>query len=230
MKKKQPSKRLKMAKKKIEDKCYTPQDAIKLLKEVATAKFIETAEAHICLNVNPKYADQQVRATVVLPAGTGKQLKVAALVANDQSPEYKNTSADIIGSDNFIEEINKGVINFDLLIAEPEMMPKLAKLGRVLGPKGLMPSPKSGTVTKDIKATVQEFKKGKLEYKVDKTGILHINFGKLNFSNEDLLENLRVLYKSVLSNKPSGVKGKYFKKFYICSTMGPSIEIDFSLF
>lgn len=224
------SKRLKELKSKIELRPYSPQEAIDLLKEVGTAKFIESVEAHICLNVNPKYADQQVRATVVLPHGTGKEIRIAALVGNSNINEYKDSGADVLGSENLIEEIGLGNINFDLLIAEPEMMPKLAKLGRILGPKGLMPSPKSGTVTKEIQKTVQEFKKGKVEYKVDKTGIIHVNFGKVNFTVETLLENLGTLYKSVLQNKPGGVKGKYFKKFFVCSTMSPSIEIDFSLF
>lgn len=224
------SKRFKETIKKVEQKYYTPEEAVKLVKETATAKFIETAEAHICLNVNPKYADQQVRATVILPHGTGKQIKIAAIVTDENSPDFIDSGADIIGSESLIEEINKGAFNFDLLLAEPEMMPKLAKLGKILGPKGLMPSPKSGTVTKDIKKTIQEFKKGKLEYKVDKTGILHVNFGKVNFVPENLLENLSTLYKSILQNKPSGVKGKYLKNFYVCSTMGPSIEIDFNLF
>lgn len=224
------SKRLKETIKKVEHREYTPEEAIKLVQETATAKFIETAEAHVSLNVNPKYADQQVRATVILPYGTGKQIKIAAIVTDEKSPDFIDCGADIIGSENLIEEISKGTFDFDLLIAEPEMMPKLAKLGKVLGPKGLMPSPKSGTVTKEVKKAIQEFKKGKLEYKVDKTGILHINFGKVNFVQENLLENLRTLYKSIIQNKPSGVKGKYMKNFYICSTMGPSIQVDVNLF
>lgn len=224
------SKRLKELKKKVEARLYSPEDGVNLVKDLATAKFVESVEAHIWLNVNPKYADQQVRATVVLPHGTGKEVKIAALVASSNMTDYKNSAADIVGSDDLIEEIGSGKINFDLLIAQPEMMPKLAKLGRILGPKGLMPSPKSGTVTTNIEKTVEEFKKGKLEYKVDKTGILHVNLGKVNFSSEKLLDNLSTLYKSILQNKPPGVKGKYFKKFYLCNTMSPSVEIDFSLF
>ncbi len=224
------SKRAKINQEKIEKtKLYTPQEAIDLLKETSTAKFIESVETHITLNVNPKYADQQVRSTVVLPHGTGKSVRIAALIA-DTSSSDKDYGADIVGSEDLIEDINKGNVNFDLLIAEPSMMPKLAKLGKVLGPRGLMPSPKAGTVTANIKEAVSEFKKGKLEYKVDKTGILHINFGKANFSPENLLENLETLYRSIVQNKPAGVKGKYLKNMYICSTMGPSIEIDSSLF
>jgi large subunit ribosomal protein L1 len=224
------SKRAKLNQEKIDEtKLYTPQEAVTLLKETATAKFIEAAETHITLNVNPKYADQQVRSTVVLPHGNGKSIKIAALIANTSSSD-NDYGADIIGSEDLIEDINKGNVNFDLLIAEPSMMPKLAKLGKVLGPRGLMPSPKAGTVTANVKEAVSEFKKGKLEYKVDKTGILHINFGKANFSSENLLQNLETLYRSIIQNKPAGVKGKYLKNMYICSTMGPSIEIDSSLF
>ena len=224
------SKRAKINQEKVEKtKLYTPQEAIDLLKETSTAKFIESVETHISLNVNPKYADQQVRATVVLPHGTGKSVKIAALIA-DTSSSNNDYGADIVGSEDLIEDINKGNVNFDLLIAEPSMMPKLAKLGKVLGPRGLMPSPKAGTVTANIKEAVSEFKKGKLEYKVDKTGILHINFGKADFSSENLLEKLETLYRSIVQNKPAGVKGKYLKNMYICSTMGPSIVIDSSLF
>ena len=224
------SKRAKINQEKIEKtKLYTPQEAIDLLRETATAKFVESVETHIVLNVNPKYADQQVRSTVVLPHGTGKSIKIAALIA-DSSSSNNDYGADIIGSEDLIDDINKGNVDFDLLIAEPAMMPKLAKLGKVLGPRGLMPSPKAGTVTANIKEAVSEFKKGKLEYKVDKTGILHINFGKVDFSPENLLENLETLYRSIIQNKPAGVKGKYLKNMYICSTMGPSIEIDSSLF
>jgi large subunit ribosomal protein L1 len=224
------SKRAKLNQEKIDEtKLYTPQEAVTLLKETATAKFIEAAETHITLNVNPKYADQQVRSTVVLPHGNGKSIKIAALIANTSSSD-NDYGADIIGSEDLIEDINKGNVNFDLLIAEPSMMPKLAKLGKVLGPRGLMPSPKAGTVTANVKEAVSEFKKGNLEYKVDKTGILHINFGKANFSSENLLQNLETLYRSIIQNKPAGVKGKYLKNMYICSTMGPSIEIDSSLF
>lgn len=225
------SKRFKSAKSLVEQKLYLPEAAIQALQETATAKFIESSEAHFCLNLNPKYADQQLRSTVVLPHGTGKKVRVAAIVSKDSGlVEKQDTGAEKIGSEEFIEEINQGYTDFDVLLAEPDMMPKIAKLGRVLGPKGLMPSPKAGTVTKDILGTIQEFKRGKLEYRVDKTGIVHLNFGKVNFTKEQLLENLSTVYRSILQNKPTGVKGKYFKHLYVCSTMGPSIEIDFSAF
>jgi large subunit ribosomal protein L1 len=220
------SKRLKQAKQLITKKTYSPKDSIELLKQTATTKFIESTEIHVSLNIDPKYADQQLRTTLVLPKGTGKKVRLAVLLSEDKIKEDYRTQADIIGSMDLIEKITKGEINFDILISSPEMMPKLAKLGRVLGPKGLMPSPKSGTVSDDIEATIEEFKKGKVEYKADKTGIVHLNFGKTNFSNEDLLENLLAVYKSIEQNKPSGVKGRYFNSFYVCNSMGPSIEIN----
>jgi large subunit ribosomal protein L1 len=224
------SKRYKEAKSLVQEKLFSIEDAIEILKNTATAKFVESTEVHFCLNLNPKYADQQLRATVVLPHGTGKNIKVIAIVSPDSGLTADGIGAEKIGSEDLIEQINQGYTDFDVLIAEPDMMPKIAKLGRVLGPKGLMPSPKAGTVTKDVKSAVQEFKRGKLEYRVDKTGIVHINFGKANFSSEQLKDNLFTVYKSILQNKPSGVKGKYLKRMYICSTMGPSIELDYSLF
>nr|YP_001936330.1 ribosomal protein L1 [Heterosigma akashiwo]ABV65936.1 50S ribosomal protein L1 [Heterosigma akashiwo]ABV70081.1 50S ribosomal protein L1 [Heterosigma akashiwo]BBA18152.1 50S ribosomal protein L1 [Heterosigma akashiwo]BBA18293.1 50S ribosomal protein L1 [Heterosigma akashiwo]BBA18432.1 50S ribosomal protein L1 [Heterosigma akashiwo] len=220
------SKRLQKLNNLVEKKLYSVDESIKLLKETATASFVESTEAHISLNIDPKYADQQLRTTLVLPNGTGKTVRLAVLIPDEKiKPEYKQ-QADIVGSNDLIEKITKGDIDFDILIASPDMMPKLAKLGRVLGPKGLMPSPKSGTVTDDISETINQFKKGKIEYKADRTGIVHLNFGKSNFTNEQLLQNLLAFYNSVEQNKPSGVKGKYFKSFYICNTMGPSIQID----
>lgn len=224
------SKRREQAIQKIEPKTYFPSEAIHLLKETSTAKFIESAEAHITLNIDPRYSDQQLRTTLILPQGTGKTKRIAVLIQNEKvTPEIEDL-ADIVGSDILIEAMTKGELDFDILLATPDMMPKLAKLGRVLGPKGLMPSPKAGTVTTDIVSALNEFKQGKVEYRADKTGIVHISFGKVNFSSEALLENLITVYNSVEQNKPSGVKGRYFKTFYICSTMGPSISIDFTAF
>lgn len=205
-------------------------DAIKTLKETATTKFIESVELHANLNIDPKYADQQLRTTITLPHGIGKQLKIAVLTNTEDFEEAKKAGADIVGNDELIENITKGNIDFDLLIATPNMMPKLAKLGRVLGPKGLMPSPKSGTVSSNLEATLTDFKKGKFEYKADKTGIVHVTFGKVNFSDTQLVENLQALYKSIEKNRPSGVKGKYFKSLFICSTMGTSIKLDLNMF
>jgi large subunit ribosomal protein L1 len=206
------------------------QEAISLLKETATTKFVESVELHANLNIDPKYADQQLRTTVTLPNGIGKQVKIAVLTNDENFAEAESAGADIIGNDSLIEAITQGNIEFDLLIATPNMMPKLAKLGRVLGPKGLMPSPKSGTVTSTITSTVNEFKKGKFEYKADKTGVVHVSFGKVNFTNEQLVENLTELYSSIEQNRPSGVKGKYFKSLFICTSMGPSIKLDLDIF
>lgn len=205
-------------------------EAIKVLKETATTKFVESVELHANLNINPKYADQQLRTTVTLPNGVGKEIKIAVLTNDENFSEAELAGADIVGNDTLIEQITKGNIQFDLLIATPNMMPKLAKLGRVLGPKGLMPSPKSGTVTNTITETLREFKKGKFEYKADKTGIVHVNFGKINFTDQQLVENLSELYTSILQNRPSGVKGKYFKSLFICTSMGPSIKLDLDIF
>ena len=201
------------------------EEAIDLLKKTATAKFIESVELHANLNIDPKYADQQLRTTVILPHGIGKEVRIAVLTDPENFQEAKLANADIIGNEDLIDQINQGNLNFDLLVATPNMMPKLAKLGRILGPKGLMPSPKSGTVTTHLKETLDEFKKGKFEYKADKNGIVHINFGKSNFENYQLIENLTTLYKSLEQNRPSGVKGKYFKTLFICTTMGPSIKL-----
>jgi large subunit ribosomal protein L1 len=206
------------------------EEAIKVLKETATTKFVETVELHANLNIDPKYADQQLRTTVTLPNGVGKEIKIAVLTNEENFKEAEFSGADIIGNDDLIEKITKGDIQFDLLITTPNMMPKLAKLGRVLGPKGLMPSPKSGTVTNTLQATLTEFKKGKFEYKADKTGIVHVSFGKSNFTDTQLIENLTALYKSIEQNRPSGVKGKYFKSLFICTTMGSSLKLDLNIF
>ena len=206
------------------------EEAISILKETATTKFVESVELHANLNINPKYADQQLRTTVTLPNGVGKQTRIAVLTNEENFEEAKSAGADIVGTDDLIEQITQGNINFDLLIATPNMMPKLAKLGRVLGPKGLMPSPKSGTVSSTLEATLTEFKKGKFEYKADKTGIVHVNFGKIDFTESQLVENLKALYKSIEQNRPSGVKGKYFKSLSICTTMGPAIKLDLGVF
>jgi len=225
------SRRQKDIRKKIESSIYSDlEEAIKILKETATAKFVETVELHANLNIDTKYQDQQLRTTVILPNGIGKTIRIAVLTNEENFSEATNNGADIVGNDQLIQDISQGNINFDLLIATSEMMPKLAKLGRILGPKGLMPSPKSGTITTQLSSTLSDFKKGKFEYKADKAGIVHVSFGKTNFSETELIENLISLYKSIEQNRPSGVKGKYIKTIYICSSMGPSIKLDLDIF
>jgi len=216
---------------KTKNKIYLDLDeAIQVLQETATAKFVESVELHANLNIDPKYADQQLRTTVTLPHGVGKQVRIAVLTNDENYDEAKNAGADIVGNDELIEDITQGTINFDLLIATPNMMPKLAKLGRVLGPKGLMPSPKSGTVSSTLTTTLTDFKKGKFEYKADKTGIVHVTIGKVDFTTTQLVENLQALNDSLEKNRPSGVKGKYFKTISICSTMGPAVKLDANAF
>lgn len=206
------------------------EESITTLKNAATAKFDETVELHANLNIDPKYGDQQLRTTVSLPHGVGKSNIIAVLTNEANINEAKAAGADLVDNEVLLEEISQGEINFDLLIVTPDMMPKLAKLGRILGPKGLMPSPKSGTVTTTLTSTLSEFKKGKFEYKADKTGVVHVNFGKSSFTSVQLAENLEVLYRSIEKNRPSGVKGKYFKSLFICTSMGPSIRLDLNIF
>ena len=224
------SKRIQALRDIINKESYILDKGIKLLKNLGNAKFNESVEAHICLNIDPKYANQQLRTSLVLPNGNGKEIKIAVLTDSERVKEMLSFGASIAGSDDLIEEISNGKLDFDLLITTPQFMPKLAKLGRILGPKGLMPSPKSGTVTQNLKETLSEFKKGKLEYRADKTGIVHLSFGKTNFTEEQLKENLLVVFNSIEKNKPSGVKGKYFKSFYICTTMSPALSLELNSF
>ena len=222
------SRRYKQLLKKIVKPIYTPLEAIQLLLQLSNANFIETVDIHISLGLDPKYADQQLRATVILPKGTGKHVKVAVITQGEQVSEAISAGADISGAHDLIEEISQGRLDFDKLIATPDMMPAIAKLGRLLGPKGLMPSPKAGTVTNDLHKSIAEFKAGKLEYRVDRSGILHVPFGKVNFHENDLLINLIAIKDSVEKNRPSGSKGKYWKSVYLSSTMSPSIPINIS--
>ena len=221
------SKRIKEALAKIDQKkAYQPIEALELLKETATAKFNDSAEAHIRLGIDPKYTDQQLRTTVSLPNGTGQSIRVAVIAKGEKVQEASNAGADIVGSEELIEEIQKGMMDFEILIATPDMMPKVAKLGRALGPRGLMPSPKGGTVTSDLGKAISEFKSGKLEFRADRTGIVHVIFGKASFSPKDLLVNLKALQDTVDKQRPSGAKGRYWRSVYVSASMGPSIQID----
>jgi len=222
------SRRLRALLEKVEERDYEPLEALTLLKETATAKFPEAAEAHIRLGIDPKYTDQQLRTTVVLPKGTGQIIRVAVIARGEKVTEASNAGADVVGSEELINEIQQGRMDFDKLIATPDVMPQVAKLGKLLGPRGLMPSPKGGTVTTDLVSAINEFKAGKLEYRADRTGIVHVMFGKVSFTPEDLLVNLKALQESIDRNRPSGAKGRYWRTVYVASTMGPSIAVNTS--
>ena len=213
--------------KKLENgKVYEPIEAIKLLKENSYVKFDESLEVAINLKIDSKKTDQNVRGVLSLPKGTGKKIRVAVMAKGDKAKEASDAGADIVGDDDLAQQVTNGKINFDLLIATPDMMPTVGKIGKILGPKGLMPNPKLGTVTQDVKAAVSNAKAGQVQFKNDKAGIIHAGIGKLNFTEEDLLENLKSFYTSISKSKPDTVKGSFIKKVSIASTMGFGLQIN----
>ena len=205
---------------------YEVNEAVELVQKTVTAKFTETVEVALRLGVDPRHADQQVRGTVVLPHGTGKIVRVLAITQGDNVQKALDAGADFAGSEEFIEKIQKGWFGFDVVIATPDMMPKLGKLGRTLGTKGLMPNPKSGTVTPNIAQAVSEFKKGKLAFRVDKLGSIHVPVGKADFGTEKLQENFNAFIKEIMRLKPSAAKGQYLRTVALSLTMGPGIKLD----
>jgi ribosomal protein L1 len=205
-------------------KLYDLKEAVKLAQETSHVKFDATVEMHLNLNVDPKHADQNIRDIVNLPAGSGKKVVVA--VFTEDAKAATAAGADMAGAEEFLAELDKGKMNFDILITTPQLMPKLSKYARVLGPRGLMPNPKSGTVTNDIAKAVKESKGGRLEYRVDSNGIVHAGLGKVSFKHEDLLDNIAAFLASIKANKPSSVKSNYLMSAYITTSMGPSIKVD----
>jgi len=214
------------ARAKVEHRPYVLAEAIQLVHEVKYAKFDESVDIAMLLGVDPKHADQMVRGTVVLPHGTGKSKRVAAIAAGDKAKEAQDAGADFVGAEDLVEKIQNGFFDFEALVATPDMMRLVGKLGKVLGPKGLMPNPKAGTVTMDVGKAVREIKAGKVEFRVDKTSIIHSPIGKTSFDRQKLTENAEAFIRAVQRAKPAAAKGKFFRTVSISSTMGPGIEID----
>lgn len=208
------------------DKSYSLDEAIALAKKTSHVKFDATVELHINLSVDPRQADQNIRDNLVLPAGTGRTVRIAVLTEDEA--EAKKAGADIAGVDNVLADLEKGTLNFDILICTPALMARLGKYARVLGPRGLMPNPKSGTVTTDVNRAIAEAKAGKVEYRVDSTGIVHLGIGKVSFTEVQLMENVQAVLASIKSNKPNSIKSTYFKAAHLATTMGPSVKIDLS--
>lgn len=209
-------------------KKYSTEEAMALVKKVSYTKFTGTVEIHIQTAANPKYNDQIIRSTVVLPHGTGKSVKIAAFVSDDNLQAAKDAGADIVGNQEIITAIEGGKIEFDVLITTPDMMRDLARVAKVLGPKGLMPSPKAGTVTTKIADTISEVKKGRVEFKLDKAGVIHVGLGKADFEDSKLVDNFNTLMEAIQAAKPTGVKGRLIENVFVAPTMGPGVEIEFN--
>lgn len=220
------SKRMARAREEIQGQAYSLQAALPLVQKLASAKFDETVEISLRLGVDPRHADQMVRGTVVLPHGLGKTKKVCVIASGEKQKEAEQAGAEHVGGEELVGKIKGGWLDFEALVATPDMMKFLGRLGRILGPKGLMPNPKTGTVTFDIGNTVREIKAGKVEFRVDKTAIIHTPLGKVSFDGEQLLENARTLIESVIKAKPSVAKGKYLRSVVVCSSMGPGISVE----
>lgn len=221
------SKRLSEAAKQVDrNKLYDAREALALIKQVASAKFDESVEVAARLGVDPKKQDQQVRGAVVLPNGTGKTARVLVFAKGDKAKEAEAAGADYVGDDDMIQKVSQGWFDFDVVVATPDMMGAVGRLGRVLGPKGLMPNPKTGTVTLDVTRAIQEIKAGKIEYRLDKAGIIHAPIGKASFDTEQLAANFHALIDALQKAKPSGAKGQYFKSVTVSSTMGPGIRVN----
>lgn len=208
------------------EKLYPAAEAVHLVKESAKAKFDETVEAHIRLGVDPRHADQQVRGTVVLPFGTGKAVRVAVFAKGEKAKEAEEHGADFVGAEDLAEKITGGWTDFDVAVATPDLMGVVGKLGRILGPRGLMPNPKTGTVTMDIAKAIKDIKAGKVEYRVDKAGIIHVPIGKASFDEEKLAGNFRTLMGAIVKAKPAAAKGTYLKKISLAATMGPGVKVS----
>ena len=223
----QPGKQYQSAQKQVEAKEYPLEEAIPLLKKIKFAKFDETVEVHMRLGVDPKHADQMVRGTVVMPNGLGKSKKVLVIASGDKLKEAQEAGADFVGGEDMVNKIqSEGWTDYDAVVATPDMMRSVGKLGKILGPRGLMPNPKTGTVTTDVAKAVNEVKAGKVEFRVDKTGIIHAPVGKISFDADKLFENAASLITAVIKAKPTVAKGKYVKSATICSTMSPGVAID----
>ncbi|WP_078593204.1 50S ribosomal protein L1 [Evansella clarkii] len=212
------------------EKVYDVNEAIELVKKTSTAKFDETVELAARLGVDPKKADQQIRGAVVLPNGTGKTQRVLVFAKGDKAKEAEAAGADYVGEDDMINKVNQGWFDFDVVVATPDMMAQVGRLGRVLGPKGLMPNPKTGTVTFDVEKAVNEIKAGKVEYRVDKSGNIHVPIGKVSFDSEKLAENLQTIIETLLKAKPAAAKGTYMRNVSIAATMGPGVKVNVSGF